>query len=92
MKHEVSIIKELNEKNPQEVYLCDDVIKVIKGNTKRVGKPIISCTIETFSYHGLCDIGASISVIAYTLYLEIKSDIDPIEMEETGMTIQLAQK
>jgi hypothetical protein len=52
-----------------------------------VGKPIISCAIRTSSYHGLCDIGASISFIPYTLYFEIKSDIDPIEMEETGMTI-----
>jgi hypothetical protein len=92
MKPEVSIIKELNEENPQEVYLFEDARKVIKGNTTRVGKPIISCAIGTSSYHGICDIGASISVIPYTLYLEIKSDIDPIEMEETCMTIQLANK
>jgi hypothetical protein len=57
-----------------------------------VGKPIISCAIGTSSYHGLCDIGASISVIAYTLYLEIKSDIDAIKMDKTVMTIQLASK
>jgi hypothetical protein len=84
MKPEVSIIKELNEENPQEVYLCDDAMKVIKVNTTRVGRPIISCAIGT-SYHGLCDIGASISVIPYTLYLEIKPNIDPIEMEETSI-------
>jgi hypothetical protein len=92
MNPEVSVIKELNEENPQEVYLCDDSMKVIKGNTTRVGKPIISCASVTSSYHGLCDIGASISVIPYTMYLKIKADIDPIEMEETGMTIQLANK
>jgi hypothetical protein len=92
MKPKVSIIKELNEENPQEVYLCDDATKVINGNTARVGKPIISCAIGTSSYHGLCDISASISIIPYTLYLEIKDDIDPIEMEEIGMTIQLANK
>jgi hypothetical protein len=57
-----------------------------------VGKPIISCTIGTYSYNGLFDIGASISVIPYNVYLEIKSDIDNIEMEEIGMTIQLANK
>jgi hypothetical protein len=57
-----------------------------------VGKPIISCSIGTSSYHELCDIGASISIIPSTLYLEIKADIDPIEMEETGMTIQLSNK
>jgi hypothetical protein len=42
--------------------------------------------------HGLCDIGSSISVIPYSLYLEIKPDIDPIVIEEAGMTIQLANK
>jgi hypothetical protein len=31
-------------------------------------------------------------VIPYSLYLEIKPDIDPINMEETGITIQLANK
>jgi hypothetical protein len=92
MKLEVSIIKELNEENSQEVYLCDGATKVIKGNTTRVGKPIISCAIETFSYHRLCDIGAIFSVIPYTPYLEIKFDIDPNEMEEKGMTIQLSNK
>jgi hypothetical protein len=92
MKPEVSIIKELNKENPQEVYLCDDATKVIKGNTTRVGKPIISCAIGTSFYHGLCDIGTSICVIPYTLYLEIKADIDPIEIEGTGMTIQLDNK
>jgi hypothetical protein len=67
MKPEVSIIKELNEENPQEVYLCDDATKVIKGNTARVAKPVISCAIGTSYYHELCDIGVSISVIPYTL-------------------------
>ena len=92
VKHQVSVIKELNEEMPQDVYLCEDATKVIQGNTARVGKPIISCAIGTSCYHGLCDIGASISVIPYTLYLEIKPDIDPIEMGETCMTIQLANK
>jgi hypothetical protein len=37
-------------------------------------------------------LGASIIVIPYSLYMEVKSDIDPIEMEEKDMTIQLANK
>jgi hypothetical protein len=44
-----------------------DAMKVIKGNSARVGTPIISCAITTSSYHGLCDIGASVSVIPYIL-------------------------
>jgi hypothetical protein len=63
MEPEVSIIKELNKENSQEVYLCDDATRVIKGNTTIVGKPIISFAIGTSSYHGLCDIGASIIVM-----------------------------
>jgi hypothetical protein len=74
------------------VYLCEDATKIIKGESARVGKPIIPCAIGTSCYHGLCDIGSSISVIPYSLYLEIKPDIDPIIIEEAGMTIQLANK
>ena len=92
VKNQVSIIKQLNEEDPVDVYLCEDATKVIKGNSSKVGKPIISCSIGTSCYHGLCDIGASISVIPYSLYQEIKPDIDPITMEETCMTIQLANK
>ena len=86
---QISVIKQLNEEDPVD-DLCEDATKIIRGNSAKVGKPIISCSIGTSSYHGLCDIGSSISVIPYSLYLEIKPDIDPIVMEETGMTIQLA--
>ena len=65
----ISIIKQLNEENPVDVYLCEDATKVIKGNSAKVGKPVISCSIGTSNYHGLCDIGASISVIPYSLYI-----------------------
>ena len=63
------------------MYLCEDATMVIKGNSAKVGKPVISCSIGTSSYHGLCDIGASISVIPYSLYLKIKPHIDPIITE-----------
>ena len=65
---QISVIKQLNEEDPVDVYLCEDATKVIKGNSAKVGKPVISCSIGTSSYHGLCDIGASISVIPYSLY------------------------
>ena len=71
VKSQVSIIKQLNEEDPVDVYLCDDATKVIKGNSAKVGKPVISCSIGTSCYHGLCDIGASNSVIPYSLYQEI---------------------
>jgi hypothetical protein len=89
---QISVIIQLNEEDPINVYLCKDATKIVKGESSRVGKPIMPCAIRTSCYHGLCDIGSSISVIPYSLYLEIKPDIDPIVMEEAGMTIQLANK
>jgi hypothetical protein len=50
------------------------------------------CAIGTSCYYGLCDLGASISAILYSFYMEVKCDIDPIENEETYMTIQLDNK
>jgi hypothetical protein len=82
MKHQISAIKELNEETPWDVYLCEDPTKVIQGNTTKVGKPIISCAIGTSCYYALFDIGASISVIPYSLYLETEPNIDPTHMEE----------
>jgi hypothetical protein len=55
--------------------------------TTQVGKPIIYCAIGTSCYNCLCDIWASLSVIPYCLYLDIKPGIDPIHMEKTGITI-----
>ena len=67
LKYQVSVIKQLNEEEPCDVYLCEDSTKVIQGKPTKVGKPIISCAIGTSCYHGLCDIGASISVIPYSI-------------------------
>jgi hypothetical protein len=68
MKPEVSIIKELNEENPQEVYLCDDATKVIQGNTARVGKPIISVLL---GHHLIMDfvIMAQVLVLYHIHYI-----------------------
>ena len=67
VKSQVSIIKQLNEEDPVDVYLCDDANKVIKGNSAKVGKPVISSSIGTSCYHGLCDMGASASAIPIDL-------------------------
>jgi hypothetical protein len=86
MKPEISIINDLNEENPHEVYLCDDATKVIKGNTARVGKPIIYVLL---GHHLIMDfvILAQVLALYHMHYILIKADIDPIEMEETYMTI-----
>ena len=54
---QISVIKQLNEEDPVDVYQCEDATKIIRGNSVKVGKPIISCSIGPSSYHGLCDIG-----------------------------------
>ena len=36
---QISVIKQLNEEDPVDVYLCEDATKVIKGNSAKVGWP-----------------------------------------------------
>ena len=55
-----------------------------------VGMPVVSVKIGDHCYHGLCDIGASVSAIPYTLYQEIMKDIAPAEIEDIDVTIKLA--
>jgi hypothetical protein len=52
---QISVIKQLNEEDPVDVYLCEDATKIIKGESARVGKPIIPCAIGTSCYHGIMD-------------------------------------
>ena len=54
--------------------------------------PVISVKIGDHCYHGLCDMGASVSAIPYTLYEEILKDISPAEIEEIDVTIKLANR
>ena len=54
--------------------------------------PVVSVKIGDHYYHGLCDIGASISAIPYTLYQEIMNDIAPAEIEDIDVTIKLANR
>jgi hypothetical protein len=59
----VLVIKELNQDEPCDIYLCEDSTRVVKGNSSKCGKPIISCATGTSCHDGLCDLGASTSVI-----------------------------
>ena len=54
--------------------------------------PVISVKLGDHCYHGLCDMGASVSAIPYTLYEEIMKDIAPAEIEEIDVTIKLANR
>ena len=54
--------------------------------------PVISVKIGDHWYHGLCDMGASVSAIPYTLYQEIMEDIAPAKIGEIYVTIKLANR
>ena len=54
--------------------------------------PIVSVKIGDHCYHGLCDVGASVSAISYTLYQEIMNDIAHGEIEDIDVTIKHANR
>jgi hypothetical protein len=53
---------------------------------------VLSVGIGDHCYYGLCDIGASSSVIPFELYKEIMYEIAPCELEEVDVVIQLANR
>ena len=57
-----------------------------------VGVPVISVKIGDHCYHGLCEMGASASVIPHDLYKEIMHDTAPTEIEDIDATIKLANR
>ena len=48
--------------------------------------------IGDHNYYGLCDLGASISAIPFSLYEEVTNEITPCEIEDIDVTITLANK
>ena len=67
------------------IYFCDEATRIAKPNEKDkhrlvVGMPVFSIKIGDHCYHGLCDVGASVSAIPFTLYQEIRNDIAPCEI------------
>ena len=79
------------------IYFCDEAARIAKPDMKDkhrhvVGMPVFSVKIGDHCYHGLCDVGASVSAIPYTLYEEIMKDIAPSEIEDIDVTIKLANR
>ena len=55
------------------IYFCDEAARIARPDTKGihrsvVGMPVVSVRIGDHCYHGLCDIGASMSAIPFALY------------------------
>ena len=44
------------------------------------------------SYYGLCDIGTDVNVIPYGFYFSIQDELEHSQLEDTDMTIMLADK
>ena len=53
---------------------------------------VVSIKIGDHCYHGLCDLGASVSAIPFSLYQEMKDEIAPTEIEGIDVTIKLANR
>jgi len=95
----VDMVKDLLEENidGHVIYFYDEAARIAKPVKKdkhipSVGMPVVSIKIGDHCYHGLCDIGASVSAIPFTLYQEIMNDIAPSEIEHIDVTIKLANR
>ena len=83
----VSMVKHLLVENidGHVIYFCDEAARIAKPDEKDkhrpvVGMPVVSVIIGDHFYHGLCDLGASVSDIPFSLYQEIMDDIAPAEV------------
>jgi hypothetical protein len=59
---------------------------------KNVGNPGLTCTFGGSSYYGLCDIGTVVNGIPYRSYFSIQDELEQAKLEDTDMTIMLANK
>ena len=76
------------------VELDTETSILVQGKVKvrDVGKPILPCVFEGISHYCLCDLGTAINVISYGFYLDIQEELEPATLENTDMTIMLADK
>ena len=92
----IAMIKDLlvNNIDGHVIYFCDEAARIARPDTKNkhrpvVGMPVVSVKIGAHCYHGLCDVGDSVSAIPFSLYQEIMNDIAPAEIEDIDFTIKL---
>ena len=71
----IAMVKDLLADNidGHVIYFCNESARIARPDTKNkhkpvVGMPVISVKIGDHCYHGLCDVGASVSAIPFTLY------------------------
>ena len=74
----ISMVKDLLEEDVDGhvIYFCEEAARIAKPDKEdkqrpAVGIHVISVKIGDHCYHGLFDLGASVSAIPFTLYQEI---------------------
>ena len=79
------------------IYFRGEAARIAKPDEKDkhrrvIGMPVVSVKMGDHCYHGLCDLGASVSAIPFTLYQDIMNDIPPAEIEDIYVTVKLANR
>ena len=99
MEPNIAMVKDLLVHNidGHVIYFCDEAARIAKPdmNDKHrpvVGMPVVFVKIGDHCYHGLCDVGASVSAIPFTLFQEFMNDIAHAEIEDIDVTIKLANR
>ncbi|KAK1644711.1 hypothetical protein QYE76_062516 [Lolium multiflorum] len=81
----VAIVKDLVTENVEDghIIFCEDASNIVShpNKPKQVSVPMLSVRIGDHCYHGLCDIGASVSAIPYELYTEIMHEIGSVNLK-----------
>ena len=95
----IAMVKDLLADNidGHVIYFCDEAARIARPYTKNKHRPVVGMSvvyvkIGDHCYHGLCDLGASVSAIPFTLYQEIMNDTTPAEIEDIYVTIKLANR
>jgi hypothetical protein len=104
VKPNIAMVKDLlvDDIDGHVIYFCDEAARIVKPVRNErdmldkdkpvVGMPVVSVKIGDHCYHGLCDMGASVSAIPFSLYQEVMHDIAPVEIEDIDITIKLANR
>ena len=78
------------------IYFCGEAARIAKPDPKDKNKPVVGMhvvvKIGDHCYHGLYDLGASVSAVPFTLYQEIMNDIALVEIKDSDVTIKLVNR
>ncbi|KAK1605149.1 hypothetical protein QYE76_028822 [Lolium multiflorum] len=92
----IALVKDLVTENVEDghIIFCEDASNIVShpNKSRKTSVPMLSVRIGDHCYYGLCDIGASISVIPYELYTEIMHEIGSCELEDIDVVIRLANR